>query len=93
MRVEGGIPVMESGPSEDNGKTRLALPVRTEREGCSWQTRASPHLESDQAGILFGDIENCGNGKGTPLQSSRLENPRDGGAWWAAVHGVAQSQT
>ena len=30
---------------------------------------------------------------GNPLQYSCLENPRDGGAWWAAVHGVAQSQT
>ena len=34
-----------------------------------------------------------GEGSGTPLQSSCLENPRDGGAWWAAVHGVAKSRT
>ena len=34
-----------------------------------------------------------GEGDGTPLQYSRLENPMDGGAWWAAVHGVAKSQT
>ena len=33
-----------------------------------------------------------GEGYGTPLQCSCLENPRDGGAWWAAVHGVAQSR-
>ena len=32
-------------------------------------------------------------GNGNPLQGSCLENPRDGGAWWAAVYGVAQSQT
>ena len=32
-------------------------------------------------------------GSGTPLQYSCLENPMDGGAWWAAVHGVAKSQT
>ena len=32
-------------------------------------------------------------GNGTPLQCSCLENPRDGGAWWAAVYGVAQSGT
>ena len=31
-----------------------------------------------------------GEGNGTPLQYSCLENPRDGGAWWAAVHGVAR---
>ena len=34
-----------------------------------------------------------GEGTGTPLQYSCLENPMDGGAWWAAVHGVAKSRT
>ena len=34
-----------------------------------------------------------GKGNGTPLQCSCLENPMGGGAWWAAVHGVARSQT
>ena len=33
-----------------------------------------------------------GEGNGNPLQCSCLENPRDGGAWWAAVHGVAQKR-
>ena len=37
--------------------------------------------------------EIAGEGNGTPLQYSRLENPTDGGAWWAAVHGVAESRT
>ena len=32
-------------------------------------------------------------GNGTPLQHSYLENPTDGGAWWAAVHGIAGSDT
>ena len=32
-------------------------------------------------------------GNGNPLQCSCLENPRDGGAWWTAVYGVAQSRT
>jgi len=36
---------------------------------------------------------NFGEGNGNPLQCSCLENPRDGGAWWAAVYGVAQSRT
>ena len=39
-----------------------------------------------QAGTL-------GEGNGTPLQYSCLENPMDGGAWWAAVHGVVKSRT
>ena len=34
-----------------------------------------------------------GEGDGNPLQCSCLESPRDGGAWWAAVYGVAQSRT
>ena len=38
---------------------------------------------------------NCvvGEGNGTRLQYSCLENPMDGGAWWAAVHGIAKSRT
>ena len=35
----------------------------------------------------------CGEGNGTPLQYSCLENPVDGGAWWTAVHGIARSWT
>ena len=34
-----------------------------------------------------------GEGNGAPLQYSCLDNPMDGGAWWAAVHGVAKSRT
>ena len=34
-----------------------------------------------------------GEGNGNPLQYSCLENPTDGGAWWATVHGVAKSRT
>ena len=34
-----------------------------------------------------------GEGNGNPLQYSCLENPKDGGAWWAAVYGVTQSRT
>ena len=36
--------------------------------------------------------EGVGGGNGNPLQYSCLENPMDGGAWWATVHGVAESQ-
>ena len=38
-------------------------------------------------------LSHIGEGNGNPLQRSCLENPRDGGAWWAAVCGVAQSRT
>ena len=38
-------------------------------------------------------LSSIGEGKGNPLQCSCLEDPRDGGAWWAAISGVAQSRT
>ena len=38
-------------------------------------------------------VEPIGEGNGNPLQCSCLENPRDGGAWWAAVYGITQSRT
>ena len=45
-------------------------------------------------GLHFHFSLSCiGEGNGNPLQCSCLENPRDGGAWWAAVYGVAQSRT
>jgi len=43
--------------------------------------------------ITFGYLSDNGEGNGNPLQYSCLENPRDRGAWWAAVCGVAQSRT
>ena len=43
--------------------------------------------------ILCRSIADYGEGNGTPLQYSCLENPMDGGAWWATVHGVAKSRT
>ena len=42
---------------------------------------------------LVATVRTSGEGKGNPLQYSCLENPMDGGAWWAAVHGVAKSWT
>ena len=38
-------------------------------------------------------LSRIGEGNGNPVQYSCLENPRDGGAWWAAIYGVAQSRT
>ena len=43
--------------------------------------------------LLWPLLYPLGEGNGTPLQYSCLENHRDGGAWWAAVYGVAQSRT
>ena len=43
--------------------------------------------------LMTSHVRCIGEGNGNPLQCSCLENPRDGGAWWAAVYGVAQSRT
>ena len=59
--------------------------------GCSpWD-----HWESDMTEWLHFhfSLECIGEGNGNPLQCSCLENPRGGGAWWAAAYGVAQSRT
>ena len=48
--------------------------------------------ELDMTERLHFSLSCIGEGGGNPLQCSCLENPRDGGAWWAAVHGVTQSQ-
>ena len=47
----------------------------------------------DRVGISEGKLLHTGEGNGTPLQYSCLENPMDGGAWKAAVHGVAEGRT
>ena len=59
--------------------------------GCSpWGLEESDTTER----IHFHFLLSCiGEGNGNPFQCSRLENPRDGGTWWAAVYGVTQSQT
>ena len=52
------------------------------------------HKESDTTDFTFFlSIVSFGEGNGNPLQCSCLENPMDGGAWWAAVYGVAKSRT
>ena len=53
------------------------------------------HKESDTTEWLHFHVSLSwiGEGNGNPLQCSCLENPRDGGAWWAAVYGVPQSRT
>jgi len=60
-------------------------------EGCSpwgcWGSDTTEWLH------FYFSLSCIGAGNGNPLQYSCLENPRDGGAWWAAVYGVAQSWT
>ena len=70
-------------PGKSNGRRSLV--------GCRpWGREESDTTER----LRFHFSLSCtGEGNGSPLQCSCLENPRDGGAWWAAVYGVAQSRT
>ena len=70
-------------PGKSHGRRSLV--------GCSpWGRKESDMTER----LPFHFSLSCiGEGNGNPLQCSCLENPRDGGAWWAAVYGVAQSRT
>ena len=52
-------------------------------------TKKYSYLQGYAKSLPMGQI---GEGNGTPLQCSCLENPMDGGAWWAAVHGVTESR-
>ena len=67
----------------------LAWKIPWTEEPGRLQSMGSRRIRHDWATSLSG----IGEGNGNPLQYSCLENPRDGGAWWAAVYGVAQSQT
>ena len=70
-------------PGKSHGRRSLV--------GCSpWGLEESDTTEQ----LHFHFSLSCiGEGNGNPLQCSCLENPRVGGAWWAAVYGVAQSRT
>ena len=57
----------------------------------SWGHRVGHDLATEQTKNAAQSSQ-IGEGNGTPLQYSCLENPMDGGAWWAAVHGVAKSR-
>ena len=64
----------------------------TEEPGGLQSTRSRKVRTTEWLHFHF-SLSCIGEGTGNPLQCSCLENPRDGGAWWAAVSGVAQSRT
>ena len=61
----------------------------TQYSGRQYSACGLPNLKTESNYLLL----QIGEGNGTPLQYSCLENPMDGGAWWAAVHGVTTSWT
>ena len=57
------------------------------------QSMGSLELDTTEQLHFHFSLSCIGEGNGTPLQCSCLENPKDGGSWWAAVYGVTQSRT
>ena len=62
----------------------LGFPGGSEVKASAWN--------AGEPGSIPGSGRSPGERNGNPLQYSCLENPMDGGAWWATIHGVAKSQ-
>ena len=67
------------------------IPGQRSLVGCSPWGRCQSDT-TEQLHFRF-SLSCTGEGNGNPLQCSCLENPRDGGSWWASIYGVAQSWT
>ena len=74
----------------------LRVPWTTRRSNQTIPKKFNPEYSLEGLMLklqFFGHLMQSGEGDGNPLQYSCLENPMDGGAWWATVHGVAKSRT
>ena len=71
----------------------LAWKIPWAEEPGRLQSMGSPESDTTERLHFHFSLSCIGEGNGNPLQCSCLENPRDGGAWWADVYGVAQSRT
>jgi len=79
-------PSQDAASLRQRGRTGKGGSRRKTGEG-SCKITAKPSI------LSWTVVVNPGEGNGTPLQYACLENPMDGGAWWAAVHGAAEGRT
>ena len=84
-----GLPWPSPGDLPDPEMELVSLVSPALAAGFFTTSTTCPKSASKFCGLL----EQVLQGNGSPLQHSCLENPMDGGAWWAAVHGVAKSPT
>ena len=98
----GGVPRGEDWASQGQPKGKAEIPVVPPEKptqvlqlGKTTEIREPlVRRQGSQVSMRVARAFSCiGEGNGNPLQCSCLENPRDGGAWWVAVSGVAQSRT
>ena len=71
----------------------LAWKIPWTEEAGRLQSTGLQRVRHDWVTSLSLSLSCIGEGNGNPLQCSCLENPRDGGAWWATIYGVTQSWT
>ena len=74
-------------------KVKVKSLSRVQLFATPWTAAHQASLSISNSRSLLKLMSIMGEGNGTPLQCSCLENPRDRGAWWAAVYGVAESRT
>ena len=97
-RHKYGLPGGTSDKDDASGRrqwypTPVLLPGKSHGWRCLISCSPWGREESDTTERLHFSLSCTGDGNGNPLQYSCLENPRDRGAWWAAVYEVTQNQT
>ena len=85
----GQIPRLEKAMAPHSSTLALKIPW-TEDSG---RLQSMGSLKVGHNWATSPSLSCIGEGNGNPLQGSCLENPRDGGAWWAAIYGISQSRT
>ena len=96
MRETGVRSLGQEDPMEREMATHsstLAWKIPWTEEPGRLQSMGSRRVDATERLHFHFSLSRIGEGSGNPLQCSCLENPREGGAWWAAVYGVAQSDT
>ena len=91
VRSLGQEDPLEKGMATHSGILAWRIPW-TEEPG-RLQSMGSQSSDTTERLHFHFSLSSIGEGNGNPLQCSSLENPRDGGAWWAATYGVMQSRT
>ena len=96
QRIPVFLPGKSHGQRSLAGYSPWGLKSWTRLSNCTYNTKCEDVENLDYFYTTVGVVKwytLIGIGNGNPLQCSLLENPRDGGAWWAAVYGIAQSWT
>ena len=95
MSIKGSLLILKVSRRRQWHPTPVLLPGESHGRRClvGYSPWGCEELDTTEWLHFHFSLSCTGEGNGNPLQCSCLENPRDGGAWWAAVYGITQSQT